>query len=97
MKRELGVGTRSARPQARTAEGFDDAALSAGDDATRREKLPPSFATPRRPIVRPPKTGLMPSGEAGTIGTHPLFRCSANAGMMQDLAQAYTNARSEGR
>jgi hypothetical protein len=83
---------------ARTAERFDDAALSAGDDATRRERLLAGFVPLFRAADRAAAADWPDDLWRGwRYRRASLARVLANEGMMQNVAQAYTNARSEGR
>ena len=93
-------GAAAGEPQslARTAERFDDAALSAGDDATRREKLLAAFVRYAEAADRAAASDWPDELWRGwRYRRASLARVLANEGMMQNVARAYTNALPEGR
>ena len=104
MKRELGVGARRARaagePQslARIAKRFDDAALSAGDDANCCQKLLDAFAryaeAADRAAAEDSADDLWRSWRYRRAF---LARVLPNEAMKQNAAQPYTNARPKRR
>jgi TPR repeat protein len=95
---EKGAGAGEPQALARTAERFDDTALSEPNDATRREKLLAAFARYAAAAEGAVAEDWPDDAWRGwRYRRATLARVLANEGMMPEVAKAYTNARSERR